>query len=130
MDWQIWSGKIYRYFFETDLGLRVRISTSEALLLVGLYYMPCENSRNWKKDTFASLLEDIGRTKTEDSEMVVMGDFNARTGNMQDYIDIDGEELEPSERTSKDSKINTNGRSLIDVCKTTDMIILKGRIGK
>ena len=118
------------HFFETDLGLWVRIPTSEAPLLVGLYYMPCENSRNWNKDTFASLLEDIGRIKTEDSEMVVMGDFNARTGTMQDYIDIDGEDRQPSERTNKDSKVNTNGRALIDVCKTTDMMILNGRSGK
>ena len=35
--------------------------------------------------------------------MAAMGDFNARTGTMQDYIDINGEELEPSERTNKDS---------------------------
>ena len=69
---------IPHYFFETDLGLWVRISNSETPLLVGLYYMHCENSRNWNKDTFASLLEDIGRIKTEESEMAVMGDFNAR----------------------------------------------------
>ena len=83
--------------------------------------MPCENSRNWNKDTFASLLEDIGRIKTEESEMVVMGDFNARTGTVQDCIDIDGEGLKPSEPTNEDSKINRNSRSLIDVCKTTHM---------
>ena len=62
--------------------------------------------------------------------MVVMGDFNARTGTVQDCIDIDSEGLEASERTNKDSKINTNGRSLIDVCKTTDMLILNGRSGE
>ena len=35
--------------------------------------------------------------------MMVMGDFNARTGTMQDFKDIDGEGLEPSERTIEDS---------------------------
>ena len=104
----------------------VRIGKSEAPLLIGLYYMPCENSRNWNKDTFASRLEDTGQIKTKDSGIVVMG--ISKTGTMQECIHIDGEGR--CERTNRDSKIKNNGRSLIDVCKTTDMMILNGRNGK
>ena len=58
--------------------------------------------------------------------MVVMGNFNARTGTMQDFIDID-EGLEPSERTNT---LKYKWIPVIDVCKTIDMMILNGRSGE
>ena len=48
-------------------------------------------------------------------KLILTGDFIARTGNLIDYIDIidDNEQVPP--RFNKDSKINTNGRLVIDL---------------
>ena len=59
-----------------------------------------------------------------------MGDFNARTGLLDDCIQLDGEINYVVPRANKDTKINTNGRLLIDLCKTTEIAILNGRIGE
>ena len=59
-----------------------------------------------------------------------MGDFNARTGRLDDSILLDGEinHIEPS--SNMDEKINTNGRLLVDICKTTGISMLNGRMGQ
>ena len=59
-----------------------------------------------------------------------MGDFNARTGKLDDYVELDEGVSEVPGRSNRDEKVNTNGRMLIDLCKTTDMSILNGRTGK
>ena len=57
-----------------------------------------------------------------------MGDFNARTGTLIDYIDINDEDEQVPPRFNKDSKINTKGRLLKDLCKTTEMVLINGRL--
>ena len=59
-----------------------------------------------------------------------MGDFNARTGRLDDSIQLDGEINHTEPRANKDEKINTNGRLLVDLCKTTEIAIVNGRIGQ
>ena len=51
-----------------------------------------------------------------------MGDLNARTGNLIDIIDIYDEDDQVPPRFNKDSKITSNGRLLIDLCKTTELV--------
>ena len=57
-----------------------------------------------------------------------MGDFNARTGNLIDYIDIYDEDEQKPPRLNGDLKVNTNGRLLIDLCKTAEMVLVNGRL--
>ena len=73
---------------------------------------------------------------------VIAGDFNARTGKVPDFIDIDecryvpvdenyisDEKIAP--RVSQDLKpANESGHALIDFCKSTGYRILNGRLGK
>ena len=81
----------------------------------------------------------------------MLGDFNARTSNLNDYnlndddfsgsftpfaFDTLGDSIKNLDRLgiqlnriSKDSKTNNNGYKLINVCKDFDLHILNGRIG-
>ncbi len=48
------------------------------------------------------------------------------------HIDIDADLIENNDiakRISKDKVINRTGRSLINICKETDILIVNGRIG-
>ena len=58
-----------------------------------------------------------------------MIDFNARTGNLDDCLLLDGEMNNLLSKANRDTKINSNGRLLVDLCKTTGIAILNGRIG-
>ena len=57
-----------------------------------------------------------------------MRDFNGRTGET-DYIEIEGELYDMIHRSNCDKLVNTNGRLLLDMCKTTKMSIVNGRVG-
>ena len=58
-----------------------------------------------------------------------MGDFIARTGNLTDSIELDGESMKMSTRHNKGDRIHTNGRMLIDFCKATEIFTVNGRVG-
>ena len=58
-----------------------------------------------------------------------MGDFNGRTGENDDYIEIEDELNDMIHRSNCDKLVNTNGRLLLDMCKTTEMSIVNGRVG-
>ena len=57
-----------------------------------------------------------------------MGDFNDHTDNLIDYVDINDEDERVPQRFNKDSKNITNGGLLIDLCKTTEMVLIIGRL--
>ena len=59
-----------------------------------------------------------------------MDDFNARTGTLDDCLQIDGEIKHIKSRAKTDTKINTNSKLIVVLCKTTEIAILNGRIGK
>ena len=62
-----------------------------------------------------------------------MGDFNARIGNLENYTNkeltcfhtLGGKEFE--NRNSRDTGINSYGRSLSELCIGNDLLILNGR---
>ena len=55
--------------------------------------------------------------------------FNARTINLEVYVHVLGTEWTAPKRYERDSMIKTIGRTLIDICETTDMCVVNGRIG-
>ena len=71
--------------------------------------------------------------------IILAGDFNARVGQMKDYIlhdkrvgDLDSSDYcsdEPLKRASLDYTCNTRGRLLLDLCKSTSLSIANGRLG-
>ena len=52
--------------------------------------MLCESSRYWNGTDFKKKQEDLIQYKNTANKVILMGDFNARTSNLIDYIDIDG----------------------------------------
>ena len=109
-------------------------------------YIPPEGSVFYEKndvDMFQCLEESISRYKTNDSRIYVAGDLNARTGERADHIENDSlhtdlsnliapfveytVEPECSKRKSMDTGINTFGRKLLNLCKSSGLRILNGR---
>lgn len=105
------------------------------LYLCGLY-IPPETSKYFEPELFDKLQEDT-ITFSGKENVLLIGDFNARTGKLKDFIVPDGNKyiknLSPdiyhkSIRENFDNKINNHGKRLIEICKNCNLRILNGRI--
>ena len=72
--------------------------------------------------------------KSNGGDILLQGDFNARTSKEKDSIapdkfdeDIDAESIDLPVRNSADRVINTKGWELLDLCKTYNLCIINGR---
>ena len=105
-------------------------------LAVGFIYFPPNHSAN---DYFQELENDLIWLATT-HETIVMGDFNAHTNNCSDYSfdeHFNEEEMVISDsirnkyvrqRSSMDTRpLNEYGKQLLDVCITSNHLILNGR---
>lgn len=97
---------------------------------------------NVYQEDIYQLLEDSIGIYSDQGNVFVMGDLNSRTGrgadfNLSDNLHEDihraiddvivyNEDIPDNIRNSEDSEVNTFGRSLFQLCKTTDLIILNG----
>ena len=120
-------------------------------MVLGAVYMPCENSKYYSNDSFQNPLSDLalieGKFKVP---IILIGDFNARSGTMSDIIAEDNavdsdhsvslsnifDSLEylrlldiDISRHNQDTVRNKNGHQLIECCKTADIKIVNGRLG-
>ena len=102
---------------------------------IGTYYIsPAKRKSGSMPDFFTSLNEEICMFK-KNGITLVQGDLNARTGNSKDFIEYDKFDSElglenlnnQHMRNSQDTKVNTRGKELLDVCKLNDFLILNGR---
>ena len=118
------------HFTESNLGLWLDVNFNCVDYSIGLYCIPCESSRHWDGNYFDEIQEDVLKFKNPSRNISLMGDFNARTGNLGDCLLLDGEVNNIESRANRDTKINSNGRLLVDLCKTTEIAILNGRIGE
>ena len=85
----------------------------------------------------------------DDIQLCLLGDFNARTGQLSDSIQFDdhGNLLESEDmfgnylncitdsnprhaRVNSDKILNSAGRRLIELCRSLNLIIMNGRYGK
>ncbi|XP_077996531.1 uncharacterized protein LOC144449832 [Glandiceps talaboti] len=116
------------------------------ILLCGVYIPPEHstfyndlNSDNGVELFEGQLVEVI--SKLPDVDVIVTGDFNARTGCESDYIidddpkyviddncDYDADSF-CVRRASKDKIVNTFGRTLLSLCATFNLHIVNGRSG-
>ena len=114
--------------------------------ILGAVYLPCESSQNYKFDIFEVINEDIN---TFDLPVFLLGDFNSRTGIMNDLFNyddycikmfgqFDDDEMDGDyltrfnadfQRENKDPKVNNMGRALIELCQIQNLNILNGRFG-
>ena len=77
-------------------------------------------------------------------EFCLLGDLNARTGVLSDFLDMTNDEQENNNgeecisldslgfknmRSSVDKYVNNYGKGLLDLCKSLDMFIVNGRVG-
>ena len=103
--------------------------------------VPPENSsfgRDHTRDVWDSLERDIEQFSVE-GNVILRGDFNARTGTLTDYIAMDNVSnqytLPPhkcnldqmNSRCSMDKSVQKNGRRLSNICIDNSLCILSGR---
>ena len=123
--------KLEHVFFKTDndiylCGIQLWNEDSPAYDVVNVdFFNILENDINF--------YEDLG-------DVYVCGDFNSRIGSKHDFIrndDVnsffDNLDYIPDEchsRASFDTKSNNFGTKLLDICKSTGMRIVNGRVGE
>ena len=104
---------------------------------IGMIYFPPENSSREKRikvDHFKKLLEKVYQITSNNT--VLIGDFNARTKDLDDVI-YDEEDIDiipdltssqiKYKRNNADNKVNKYGRKLVDYCIQTKSYIANGR---
>ena len=93
------------------------------------------------EDIFPSIQNDILFLNKNESCVLLIGDMNARTANLSDYLDTSGNKyidachitsfcaqpLITAKRVNTDHQSNTHGHNVIDLCKTCNLRILNGR---
>ena len=121
-------------------------STEHDVILCFCYNLP-ESSlhRNLNgDDTMNKMRNGMAYYKSvygDDCKYNIVGDLNARTGNLFDHIENDDSTHLPvsddyieddatvKPRYNKDKTVNTSGRTLIEFCKMCDIWIANGRAG-
>jgi hypothetical protein len=112
-------------------GLWAKLSNvSTGDIKIGLYYVPPENSKYWNSEAFQVIENEILDLANTTGDIIIMGDFNARTAALSDFVNLDDEStIALKERLNKDKVVNNNGKQLLDLCKTIECPIINGRYG-
>ena len=142
------------YFSEIDIACNFAIFIKckkelfevEKDILMAYTYLPPHGSPFYEQyeQSDILLLEDYMLTalaSLSDVYMLLMGDFNCRIGNLQDFYDFknnvpDLEEFDSifygsiTTRVSCDHVITSSGRRLVEFCKTYGIYIINGRLGR
>ena len=100
-----------------------------------IVYNPPENSKYCNKDLYEELSTDLMRKSTSNQPVVLIGDFNSRTGSLTDFENTDDKHIEytigrkvfPKPRKNQDTMVNNMGKKLVEFCKAYDLQILNGR---
>jgi exonuclease III len=115
-------------------------------------YVEPENSSYANSNIFECIENTLSKY-VYDNEFLLMGDFNARSAALNEFVNsdkynfdvyddearvaerIDNEDLLiefgiPKHRYSMDTKTNNYGHKLVDMCKNIGLIIVNGRCGK
>ncbi len=100
-------------------------------------YNPPSESGYAKRNFFDILKTNLDELLplSQQNEIVIMGDMNARTGALEDCVPVakhecvewDTELYEPGARNNRDSTTNSNGKKLIQFCQETGFFIGNGR---
>ena len=147
-----WIGNYIELISETtcDTALWVKVDITPINLQFILYavYFPCESLRFADHDLFTYFTNDLLNLVSRlNLPFCIAGDCNARTGCLLDYLAVDtfisdltcfedesgmnvfhGTALN-SYRYNKDTFVNSNGKTLIQICQAGSLKIINGRIG-
>ena len=114
--------------------------------IIGALYLPNESSIHYYNDIFDDLTSDIHIVREKNLPIMLIGDFNSRTGTKNDIMLLDQNDFLddykypdiinmlknskiPLERINLDKKTNNNGKKLITMCQTVEACIVNGRVG-
>jgi exonuclease III len=110
------------------------------VIVGGVYIIPEYSKARRTEDADCFELLEQGIVKYNDSKLIILGDFNARTGTRTDDLEL----LRPDRfvdttwsvpdvnidtRVSQDHVIDTRGRRLLELCKSTGLMLANGRLG-
>ena len=122
--------------------IKAEFINSSKDLICGCTYIPPYTSLYNDKNSFENLeAEIIELPGLAQSDLVILGDFNAKTKTEKDFIDFDKYDIfsESEEPFSKGCPLNRanrdthdldlQGKKLIDFCKTLNLRIVNGRVG-
>ena len=151
-------------YFDTDLKLsseviiwlkeKNKILKTTNKIALGFVYISPIGSIYYDDDCFENIEKDISMLKSQKFDILLLGDFDARTRTDNDYAEFDDTLLEqlaisadqisaetsenliklknanvPLKRSSQDCAKNPHGDKLIELCCNCDIFIMNGRIG-
>ena len=126
--------------------LKCECAENQNTIIMGFLYIPPENSIFYNSQT--TILEEALfeiESNFEDHKLLLAGDFNSRTAELEDFMvgdkgnyvpglqyiindDRDSKsDIAQCKRNNKDKISNNFGRSLVQLCGTNDMCIINGR---
>ena len=124
----VWA-KLKKEFFVIDCDI-----------YIGIIYISPKNSSFTQSNTVQiwEVLEDEICKHSSSGQIILMGDFNSRTGNLPDYIQNDDTVYTPTPdmylpddvpktRFNSDLKVCEFGHKLLSLCQTSGLRIVNGR---
>ena len=119
----------------------------------GIVYIPPIGSRYANEDPYTELQAEILRHCTNSPHIILMGDYNSRTGERDDifcndeflsevhgldFLEQESNEIRsyflrnsvPLKRANSDKIVNAYGTQMIDFCRISNLCIINGRIGQ
>ena len=106
------------------------------IYVCGVYIPPC-NSKYFDLEIFDQLEQDIVPFRTTGS-VILMGDFNSRTGKYSHTVSQEGNSIitndqsesafQPAQRNIFGNALNRHGKKLLEICKNLDLRIVNGRV--
>ena len=123
-------------FVWIEISKNVIKNAKENLFIVATYVNDI-TSTYYNEEIFEELENDIHNFSNDSTPILVMGDFNGRTGLLRDIFEEDkaffpGPQLKTKFedipiRKNCDRIENSHGKKIINFCKTLDFMILNGR---
>ncbi|CAB3996549.1 Hypothetical predicted protein, partial [Paramuricea clavata] len=110
------------------------LNSENDLYLCGVY-IPPEQSNYYDIEMFDNLENEAIMFSTK-GDVMSIGDFNARTSKLEDFVSTEGnkhvyqfnqDKFNKKKRENFDTTINNHGKRLIEFCKNCDYQILNGR---
>ena len=123
---------------ENSIWIKLKkMSSKDKDIFIGTFYISPETKKS--KTNLLDMLNEEINLFSKKGEIILQGDFNARTGQKKDFIQHDPffEDLfginegnktkAPPPRNSEDHGTNNRGDELLDFCKSNEFSIVNGR---
>lgn len=141
------------YNTESVLWIKVDKNITGFEFILGAVYIPHEGSVHYDVDVYDNIANDVINISDKyQLPILLIGDFNSRTGLLDDFVTYDdtvasicGIDTEDAmlhdckqqmadmgvamQRHNEDAKVNNNGLKLIEFCKSLNFKIVNGRFG-